>query len=136
MKLGPTKTIVFAFFALCLSTAGCFGSRLGRGLDVLNREIPFISFECVPYMDAIEATFLYAKQVGENYCLEISTRSDCVTICFKYPKRGSDLCKVELSEDDRLRSLVTCEFRNKTVREILESISRQAKFDIVVLKVR
>ena len=102
----------------------------------MNREIPFISFECVPYMDAIEATFLCAEQVGEDSCLEISTRSDCVTICFKYPKRGSDLCKVELSEDDRLRSLVTCEFRNKTVREILESISRQAKFDIVVLKVR
>lgn len=136
MKLGPTKTIVFAFFALCLSTVGCFGSRLGRGSDVLNREIPFISFECAPYMYAIEATFLYAEQVGENYCLEISTRSDCVTICFKYPKRGSNLCKVELSEDDRLRSLVTCEFRNKTVREILESISQQAKFDIVVLKVR
>ena len=69
MKLGPTKTIVFAFFALCLSTVGCFGSRLGRGLDVLNREIPFISFECAPYMDAIEATVLYAEQVGENYCL-------------------------------------------------------------------
>lgn len=106
-------------------------------LDVLDRRIPFISFDRAAYADAIEGIFLCAKMVGEEFCIDISAKCDCVEIKLVDSNRNLNLDMGDGPEtDNSLQALVSSAFYNQTVREILEAITSQTQFKSVIVERR
>ncbi len=131
------KVIGSASFAILLSALGCSSPPSESKLDVLDRRIPFISFDRAAYADAIEGIFLCAKMVGEEFCIDISAKCDCVEIKLVDSNRNFNLDMGDGPEtDNSLQALVSSAFYNQTVREILEAITSQTQFKSVIVERR
>ena len=131
------KVIGCTFSALLLAEIGCSVFSSESELEILDRRIPFISFDRATYVDAIEATFLYAKLVGEEFRISIRAKYDCVVIKIVDTNGNLNLDMIEKPEtDNRFQTLVNSTFYNQTVREILESITSQTKFTSVIMEHR
>lgn len=137
MKAELPKVIGSASFAILLSALGCSSPPSESKLDVLDRRIPFISFDRAAYADAIEGIFLCAKMVGEEFCIDISAKCDCVEIKLVDSNRNFNLDMSDGPEtDNSLQALVSSAFYNQTVREILEAITSQTQFKSVIVERR